>query len=125
MRKKKNTSRAFPFIKGLAAGYIATIAVAAAGALIMWIFGADSGLSWLPATLAAAAGSFFCGRAAGKLRRRSGLKTGAFCGAIYFAPLIILGLIFGTAGALIPVKAVLCTAFGAAGGVYGVNSPES
>ena len=41
MRRKKNRSRLLPFGAGLAAGYLLTIGVAAAGALVMWLTGAD------------------------------------------------------------------------------------
>lgn len=114
-----------PFTAGLIAGYAAAAAISAAGALIMWIVGADSGVEWLAAILALAAGSFLCGRTAGKLRRRAGLKTGALCGVMFIIPLLILGLIFGRAeGAMLPVKLLLCLGFSAAGGVSGVNAPE-
>ena len=125
MRRKHGNSRLAPFGMGIAAGYLATAAAAALSALIMLILGADGSIAWLPAIFAAAAGSFFCGRTAGKLRRRSGLKTGAVCGAAYILPLILLGMIFGRGeGALLPVKLLLCVGFAAAGGVVGVNSPE-
>ena len=115
MRRKKNRSRLLPFGAGLAAGYLLTIGVAAAGALVMWLTGVP----------AAALGSFLCGRTAGKQRRRGGLKTGAVCGVLYCVPLILAALIFGTVqGILLPVKAALCIGFAAAGGVSGVNSPE-
>ena len=73
-----------------------------------------------------AAGSFVSGRTAGMLRRRSGLKTGAVCGSLYLLPLVLLSLIFGTmAGLLLVIKLVLCLSFGAAGGVFGVNSSDA
>lgn len=125
MRKRRRNSRLAPFGAGLAAGYLLTAGIAAAGALIMWIAGADSGLSWLAAVPAAALGSFLCGRTAGKMRRRGGLKTGALCGVLYCLPLIVLSLIFGQVqGVLLPVKLALCIGFGAAGGVAGVNSQD-
>ncbi len=125
MRKRRNNSRLTPFGAGLAAGYLLTVGIAAAGALLMWIAGADSGLSWLTAVPAAAMGSFLCGRVAGKMRRRGGLKTGAVCGIMYFLPLLLLSLIFGAVqGVLLPVKLALCIGFGAAGGVAGVNSQD-
>lgn len=125
MRKRRSNSRLLPFGAGLAAGYMLTAGTAAAGALIMWILGADGGLSWIVAVPAVAMGSFLCGRTAGKMRRRGGLKTGAVCGIMYCVPLILLALIFGTVqGALLPVKLALCIGFGAAGGVSGVNSQD-
>ncbi len=125
MRKKRNNSRLTPFGAGLVCGYLLTIGIAAAGALIMWLGGMDSGLSWIFAIPAAAFGSFVCGRTAGKMRRRGGLKTGLVCGVLYCVPLIVLGLIFGTTEwVLLPIKLILCVGFGSAGGVAGVNSPE-
>lgn len=114
-----------PFGRGFAIGYLVTAGISAAGALLLLLLGADGGISWLPAIAAAAAGSFFCGRTAGKLRRHDGLKTGAICGIMYIAPLLLLGLIFGRAeGGLLLIKLLLCLGFAAGGAVSGVNSPE-
>lgn len=125
MRKRRRNSWFAPFGAGLLAGYILTAAITAVGALLMWLLGADSGLSWLAAVPAAALGSFLCGRTAGKLRHRGGLKTGALCGLLYCLPLILLSVIFGEIqGVLLPVKLALCIGFGAAGGVAGVNSQD-
>ena len=122
MRRKKNRSRLLPFGAGLAAGYLLTIGVAAAGALVMWLTGADSSMAWLTAVPAAA---LLTAVLVAALRRRGGLKTGAVCGVLYCVPLILAALIFGTVqGILLPVKAALCIGFAAAGGVSGVNSPE-
>lgn len=79
MRRKKNRSRLLPFGAGLAAGYLLTIGIAAVGALVMWLTGADSSMAWLTAVPAAALGA----SSAAELRkaaRRGGLKTGAVCG---------------------------------------------
>lgn len=125
MRKKKSMPRFAPYWAGLAVGYCAGLAAALAGALIMMLAGADSGIAWLPAVVATALGSFLCGRTAGRLRRRDGLKTGALCGVLFIAPLILLGFIFGrNEGVMLPVKLLLSLGFAAAGGVAGVNSPE-
>lgn len=91
----------------------------------MWVIGADSGLSWLTAVPAVALGSFMCGRTAGKMRRRGGLKTGAVCGVCFFLPILVMSVIFGGIhGVLFPVKLALCLCFGTAGGVAGVNSQD-
>lgn len=125
MRKRHSESRLAPYVKGYCAGLAATVAVAASGALAMVIFGADSGIAWLPAVIAAASGSFVFGRTAGRLRRRDGLRTGALCAAVYAAPLFLAGALFGkVGGALLLVKLALCAGFSAAGAVSGVNSPE-
>lgn len=123
MRKAKKNHRALPFAAGLAAGYALTLALSAVTALGLSFTDSTSDMAWLAALAAMTAGSFLCGRTAGKMRRRGGLKTGAVCGALYFVPLMLLSFIFGTAqGILLPVKAALCVAFSAAGGVVGVNS---
>ena len=125
MRKRRRNSRLAPFGAGLAAGYLLTAGIAAAGAIIMWIAGADGGLSWLAAVPAAALGRLLCGRTAGKMRRRGGLKTGAVCGVMYFLPLLLLSLTLGQIqGVLLTMKLVLCIAFGTAGGVAGVNAQD-
>ena len=125
MRRKKNRSRLLPFGAGLAAGYLLTLGISAAGALLLWLTGADGGLAWLAAVPAAAFGSFLCGRTAGRQRRRSGLKTGAVCGLMYCIPLVLVSLLFGWAGSgMLPIKLALCIGFAAAGGVSGVNSTE-
>ena len=51
MRRKKNRSRLLPFGAGLAAGYLLTIGVAAAGALVMWLTGADSSMALIFGTV--------------------------------------------------------------------------
>lgn len=125
MRKRRKHSRLMPFWAGLTAGYLTTLGICTAGALIFWLVGADSGIAWLAALPAAALGSFVCGRTAGRQRRHSGLKTGAVCGVMYSLPLMLLGLIFGAAhGVMLPVKLALCIGFGTAGGVAGVNSQD-
>ena len=125
MRKRRRNSRLAPFGAGLAAGYLLTAGIAAAGALIKWIAGEDGGLSWLKADQAPAQKSILSPSTAGKMRRRGGLKTGALCGVLYCLPLIVLSLIFGQVqGVLLPVKLALCIGFGAAGGVAGVNSQD-
>lgn len=125
MRKAKKNRRTLPFAAGLVSGYGLTLAVSAAAALGLSFTDSASELAWLAALLAMASGSFLCGRTAGKMRRRGGLKTGALCGVLYFLPLMLLSFIFGAAqGILLPVKAALCIVFSAAGGVAGVNTPQ-
>ena len=112
-----------PFLTGLIVGYAITLVMCAAAALLMLMTDSAEGMSRVAAVLSTAASSFFAGRCAGKLRRHSGLKTGALCGIIYILPLLLLSLLFGNfGGVLFLVKLFLCIAFGAAGGVLGVNS---
>lgn len=123
MRKPKRDNKIVPFASGLASGYIVTLALSAAAALLLLLSGSAEALSGAVSVIVMAVSCFFAGRTAGKLRRRSGLKSGALCGLLYFAPLVLLGVIFRTIGGLmLIVKLLLCVAFAAAGGVVGVNS---
>ena len=126
MRRAKRERRYTAFTAGVAGGYIAALAVAAIGAVIVLITDSAEDMSGAMSIAALAAGSFISGRISGAIRRRDGLKTGAICAVMYLIPLVILSLIFGVmSGALLPVKCVLCIAFGAAGGVVGVNHSDS
>ncbi len=121
MRKKKR-SPAAPFAAGMMCGGAAALITAALGALLLSLVGASAGMAGAVAIAASAVGSFVCGRTAGVIRRRDGLRIGALCGTLFFLPLLLLALLFGTAGSfMLPVKAALCLAFACAGGVVGVN----
>lgn len=121
MRKKKK-SPAAPFAAGMICGGAAALITAALGALLLALVGASAGMAGAAAIAASAVGSFVCGRTAGVIRRRDGLKIGVLCGAMFFLLLLVPALIFGTAGSfMLPVKAAICLAFAAAGGVVGVN----
>lgn len=126
MRRAKRERRLAPFWAGMAGGYIAALVVAVIGAAIVLSTDSAESLSGAMSIAALAAGSFFSGRISGGMRRRDGLKTGALCAVMYLLPLVILSLLFGVmSGALLPVKCLLCVAFGAAGGVVGVNHSDS
>lgn len=126
MRRAKKERRFVPFTAGIASGYLISLLFAAAGAVLILLTDSAESFSGVMAMITLAAGSFISGRTAGSLRRRSGLKTGALCGIMYLLPLVLLSLIFGTmTGALLLIKIVLCFAFGAAGGVFGVNSSDT
>lgn len=122
MRKGGHNSKVTPYAAGLAAGYAALLLTSLAAALLLSFFDAASKAAGAAAVLALSVGSFVCGRTAGALRRREGLKTGALCGLIFAGLPVILSLIFGQFGTpLLIVKPLLCAAFGACGGVAGVN----
>ena len=121
MRKKKK-SRAAPFAAGMICGGAAALITAAIGALLLSQLGASAGAAGAVAIAASAVGSFVCGRTAGIIRRRDGLKIGALCGALFFIPLLLLSLIFSTVGSfMLPIKALICFSFATVGGVAGVN----
>ncbi len=126
MRKKKRRSPLAPFAAGIAAGYGAALILAALAAGALTITDTAATASGAAAVVAIAAGSFVCGRVAGKLRRKGGLKTGALSGIMFIVPLVVISLVFGLAGGvLLIVKAVLCVIFGMVGGVSGVNSDSA
>ncbi len=112
-----------PFAAGVITGYAATLLMCVAAALLMLLTDSAEGISGAAAVIITAISGFVSGRHAGKLKRHGGLKTGALCGALYIIPLLLLSLISGGfGGALFFVKLILCIAFGAAGGVMGVNA---
>ena len=122
MRKKRNNSPLLPYAAGMVTGYAAMILVSAAAALLLSFTDAASKAAGAAAVLALAVGSFVCGRTAGIMRRRDGLRTGALCGLIFSILPIILSLIFHLFGTvMLIIKPILCMAFGAVGGVAGVN----
>ena len=68
-----------------------------------------------------AAGAYIAAYICGKYRRRKGLVCGTVCGALLYAVINVLAvLILGEWAGI--KKLLLLTAFGAAGGVAGVNS---
>ncbi len=126
MRKQKNNNPAFPYIVSLAVGYAVTLAAAALGALLLSFTNGASENAWIAALIASAAGSFFCGRSAGLIKKRQGLKVGALCGIFYMLPLILLSLIFRRIGGfLLIVKVLICIILSCAGAVMGVNANQS
>lgn len=125
MRKAKRNSRLKPFIIGMIVGYAATAAICAAAAVILSFTDSAATAAAAAAVIALSVGSFVCGKTAGFLRHRNGLKTGAVCGVLFVLPVTVLSLIFGSGngGGLI-LKIGLCIAFGTVGGVAGVNKEE-
>ncbi len=122
MRKQRNDWAAYPYVAGILSGYAATLAVSAIGALLLSFTDGASENAWIAALIAVCVGSFFCGRSAGLIKKRGGLKTGALCGIIYLLPLILLSLIFKrTGGVMLIVKILICLVISSAGAVSGVN----
>lgn len=125
MRKKKRDPKLLPYAVGIAAGYIAALLVCVPAALVLSLTDVAAKTAGAAAVLAMSIGSFVCGRTAGIIKRRNGLKTGALCGVIFMLPLLILSAIFVRSwSAMFFVKFLLCVAFAAVGGVAGVNREE-
>lgn len=124
MRKAKRDNRAKPFIIGLVLGYAVTAVICALAAAMLSLTDSASNGAGAAAAIALSVGSFVCGKTAGILRRRNGLKTGALCGVLFVLPAIVLSLIFSGFGGGLILKIALCLAFGTVGGVAGVNKEE-
>ncbi|MBD5130646.1 MAG: TIGR04086 family membrane protein [Ruminococcaceae bacterium] len=124
MRKHKQNSRLLPYAAGLTVGYTAALLVSALAAALLSLTDAAAQTAGAAAVLAMSIGSFLCGRTAGIIKHRDGLKTGVLCGLAFVLPLLILSAIFGRWSAMFFVKLLLCTAFAAVGGVAGVNREE-
>ena len=125
MRKGKRNDRLTPYMLGVLFGYMATVLTILPAALILSLMKSASGAAGAAAVIALMIGGFVCGKTAGALRRRDGLKTGFLCGLAFSVPMIIISIIFssGSAGTLF-LKIALCASFAAVGGVSGVNSSE-
>ena len=126
MRKRKRDDRLKPYLIGMLLGYLAMILTILPAALILSLMKSASKAAGAAAVIALMIGEFVCGKAAGALRQKDGLKTGFLCGLAFSVPLTVITVIFssGTAGTLL-LKIALCTSFAAVGGVSGVNSFEN
>lgn len=124
MRKAKRDSRAKPFIIGLIFGYAVTGVICVLAAAVLSLTDSASTAAGAAAAIALSVGSFICGKTAGILRRRNGMKTGALCGVLFVLPVTVLSLIFSGFGGGLILKIGLCAAFGTVGGVAGVNKEE-
>lgn len=123
MRKKKRNDRLKPYLIGTLFGYMAMILTILPAALILSLMRSASKAAGAAAVIALMIGGFVCGKTAGAVRQKDGLKTGFLCGLTFSVPMIIITAIFssGSAGTLI-LKIALCASFAAIGGVSGVNS---
>ncbi len=125
MRRAKKQHRLLPFAAGALTGYAVTLVMTAVAALLLLLTDKAEGFSGAAAVIITAVSCFCGGRKAGKLSRHNGLRTGALSGVLYLLPLVLVSAVAGFFGTgMLWVKAVLCVAFGAAGGVAGVNSEE-
>lgn len=126
MRKKKIDSRYVPYLAGMAAGCATTLLVSIASAVVLSFSDSAGRSAGAASVIALSLGSFVCGRIAGMLRHRDGMRTGALCGLIFSAVPLILSVVFGQFGSImVLIKPLLCVFFGTAGGVAGVNSTDS
>ncbi|MDE6726497.1 MAG: TIGR04086 family membrane protein [Oscillospiraceae bacterium] len=126
MRRKKRNDRFKPYLIGTLIGYAAMIATVLPAALILSLMKSASKAAGAAAVIALMIGGFVCGKTAGFVRQRDGLKTGFLCGLAFSVPIAVLTLIFSRDGAgTLFLKIALCASFAAVGGVSGVNSTEN
>ena len=125
MRKRKRNDKLKPYLLGVLFGYMAMTVTILPAALILSLMRSASKAAGAAAVIALMIGGFVCGKAAGTIRHKDGLKTGFLCGLAFSVPIIIINIIFsaGSAGTLF-LKIALCASFAAVGGVSGVNSPN-
>lgn len=101
-------------------GYTGALAVSLLAAGVLSFTDAAAKTAGGAAVLALIIGSFLCGRTAGVIKRRDGLKTGALCGLIFVLPLLLISAIFYNSwSAMFIIKLLLCTAFAAVGELRG------
>ncbi len=123
MRRSKREQRLQPFAAGIIIGYITTLLLSAAGALFLLLTDSAEALAGAASVVIMAVSCYIAGHTAGKQRRHGGMAAGALCGLLYMTlPFLISLLTLNVGGTLLIVKLLLCTCFGAAGGVVGVNS---
>ena len=114
-----------PYLLGMAVGYGTALLISIAAAVILSFSDTAAKSAGAASVIALSVGSFMCGRTAGIIRHREGMRTGALCGLIFSVIPMTLSLIFGYFGSvMLFVKPLLCVFFGTAGGVAGVNRDE-
>lgn len=125
MRKGKRNYRLRPYLIGILFGYMATVLTILPAALILSLMRSASKAAGAAAVIALMIGGFICGKTAGALRRKDGLKTGFLCGLAFSVPMIIITVIFSpNSEGMLFLKIALCASFAAVGGVSGVNSHD-
>ena len=126
MRRRKMDPKYMPYLLGMAVGYGTALAISIAAAVILSFSDTAAKSAGAASVIALSVGSFMCGRTAGIIRHREGMRTGALCGLMFSAVPVALSLIFGYFGSVMLIlKPLLCVFFGTAGGVAGVNRDES
>lgn len=123
MRRPKRDDGIRAYLMGTLIGYAAMLLTILPAAFILSLMKSATKASGAAAVIALTVGGFVCGKTAGYVRRKNGLKTGFLCGVMFSVPMIIFTLIFtgGSTGMLF-LKIALCISFSAVGGVSGVNS---
>lgn len=123
MRRQKRNYRLKPYMIGVLFGYAAMVLTIFPAALILTLMKSASKTAGAAAVIAMMIGGFVCGKTAGFVRQKDGLKTGFLCGLAFSVPMMILTLIFGNGGAgTLVLKIALCASFAAVGGVSGVSN---
>lgn len=125
MRKRKQNEKLKPYLLGLLFGYSAMLLTILPASLVLSLMKSASAGAGAAAVVALTIGGFVCGKTAGLVRRKDGLRTGLLCGLMFAVPMVLIALITSTkTNGFLFLKIALCMAFAAVGGVSGVNSSE-
>lgn len=120
-RKSLWTNSGLSVAAAVLLGLGCTLAAAAALAALLFYVMKDMAMADAFAGAALAFGAYTGAFVYGKYRRRKGLFGGSLCGAVMY--LVIAAVSIAVSGEVTGIKKLLLlTAFGAAGGVAGVNS---
>lgn len=132
---KKNIKKAVPAPRALCISVTASLAAALASLMLFAFYISSRDVPdavaqsavYVSFAVACGLGGLVCGILAG----RRGLVLGAACGAAFFGLLCIAGLVYSAVsgagpalaaeGGDMPLRLVICCAFGMAGGIAGVN----
>ena len=125
MRKKKHADKLKPYLLGTLFGYFAMLITILPASLVLSLMKSAAAGAGAAAVVALTIGGFVCGKTAGLIRRRDGLKTCLLCGAMFAVPIVLIAFITSTkTNGFLLLKIALCMSFAAVGGVSGVNSSE-
>ena len=120
-RKSLWTNSVLSMAAAVLTGLCCTAAAAAVLAALLYYVMKDMSMTGAFAGAALAFGAYAGAYLYGKYRRRKGLFGGSLCGALIYLVAAAAGIVL--TGELTGIKKLLLlTAFGAAGGVAGVNS---
>ena len=88
MRKKKHADKLKPYLLGTLFGYFAMLITILPASLVLSLMKSAAAGAGAAAVVALTIGGFVCGKTAGLIRRRDGLKTGllrAYCSySVYY-----------------------------------------
>lgn len=123
MYRSRGRANLKPFIFSAVIGLVVTGVILIVFAFLMSAIDLPEGIEALFSALALCVGCYCSGFIIGKLKKSLGLISGAKCGIIIFAFILLLTVFTGGfTGKLIVIKLIICVGGGAFGGIAGVNN---